>query len=130
MAAISCNYGIFFTAWDKGYFREEGLEMTMIKAGGGIATPALMSGAIYYSTSSAAALSTIIKEAPLKIVFAQAEHPSVQLWSGQPHIKTLADLKGKQIGVTTRGDTNEITTRVALKAAGVDPSSVIFTPLG
>jgi ABC-type nitrate/sulfonate/bicarbonate transport system substrate-binding protein len=47
----------------------------------------------------------------------------------QPAIQSLADLKGKQVGVETRGDTHELAMRQAFTAAGVDPASVVFTPL-
>ena len=36
-------------------------------------------------------------------------------------IKTLADLKGKKVGVSSKGSTSDIATRVGLKAQGVDP---------
>ena len=57
------------------------------------------------------------------------DSPTYKVWATQD-IKTLADLKGKSIGVATRGDTYEIATRLALQAAGVAPDSVGYTPLG
>jgi ABC-type nitrate/sulfonate/bicarbonate transport system substrate-binding protein len=55
--------------------------------------------------------------------------PTYQLWA-TADIKTLADLKGKSIGIATRGDTTEIATRLLLQSAGVPPDSVGYTPLG
>ena len=60
MAARASSYLPYFTAQDKGYFKEEGLVLDILKAGGGTATPALLSGDIQFSTSAASALSGIL----------------------------------------------------------------------
>jgi NitT/TauT family transport system substrate-binding protein len=52
-----------------------------------------------------------------------------QLWSLSPDVKTLADLKGKQIAIETRGDTHELAVRRALALAGIDASAIALTPL-
>jgi ABC-type nitrate/sulfonate/bicarbonate transport system substrate-binding protein len=36
------NYGALFVAVDKGYFKDEGIEVEILQAGGGVATPALI----------------------------------------------------------------------------------------
>jgi ABC-type nitrate/sulfonate/bicarbonate transport system substrate-binding protein len=55
--------------------------------------------------------------------------PPYQLWANDT-IHSLADLKGKTVGIQTRGDTFEISTRVALAQAGIPADSIGFTPLG
>ncbi|MFI5268571.1 MAG: ABC transporter substrate-binding protein, partial [Chloroflexota bacterium] len=107
-----------------------GLKIQMTMAGGGVATPALMSNKLDYSTSAASAFSAILKGAPLKVVFTNADKPQYQLWSTSPAIKTLADLKGKSIAVQSRGDTFEIAVRIELLKNGIDPNTVVYTPLG
>ena len=46
-----------FVALEKGYFREKNLTVEYIRAGGGVATPALLSGGLHFSTSAGSALS-------------------------------------------------------------------------
>jgi NitT/TauT family transport system substrate-binding protein len=123
-------YAMYFLAEDKGYFKEEGIEVEMVQAGGGTATPALMSGEIQFSGSPSAAISAILRGAPMKLVFVSADRPSYELWSGIPAIKTLDDLKGKSVGVITRGDTHELAIRMALASRNLDPSGVSYTPIG
>jgi len=120
-------YAMYWVAADKGYFAAEGLDVDVVLAGGGVATPALISGDAQFSGSPGAAIPAILKGAPLKLVFVTQDHPSYQLWASDPAIKTLQDLKGRQVGVITRGDSTEAATRRALIAAGVDPSTVAFT---
>ena len=69
IAATSANYAPYFVALEKGYLTEEGFDVEIVKAGGGTATPAQLSGEIEFNTSGATALSAILKGAPLKLVF-------------------------------------------------------------
>jgi NitT/TauT family transport system substrate-binding protein len=121
--------GAYFVAVQKGYFAAEGLDVELELAGGGTATPALMSGSIDGSASSASALSAILKGAPLRIALVFEESPFYNIW-GHADIRSLADFKGKALGVATRGDTFEIAARLALSQAGIAPDAVGFTPIG
>jgi ABC-type nitrate/sulfonate/bicarbonate transport system substrate-binding protein len=129
-AAFSSNYMPYHLAIEKGYFREEGIEIEQVDAAGGVATPALIAGDIAFSTSGSAALSPAMRGAPLKVLLVLFDRPGYQLWSGKPNISTLADLKGQTIGIQSRGDTFEIASRVAFRKAGIDPNAIGFTPLG
>jgi NitT/TauT family transport system substrate-binding protein len=123
------SFAAYFIAVDHGYFAAENIDVEFVQAGGGTATPALLSGDVQYSASASAAITAILKGGELKIVFADNDRVPYQLWSGVPAIKTLADLKGKQIGIENRGDTHELAIRQALIAAGMDPLGVVYTPL-
>jgi len=119
----------YFIAVQKGYFAAEGLDATLQFAGGGTATPALLSGSIEGSASSASALGAIMRGAALRIVLVFEDSPFYNVWA-HSDIHSLADFKGKAIGVATRGDTFEIATRLALRQAGISPDDVGFTPIG
>jgi ABC-type nitrate/sulfonate/bicarbonate transport system substrate-binding protein len=104
--------------------------VNFVEAGGGVATPALMSGSIQFSTSSGAAISAIIKGAPLRVVLTLSESVPWKLWATKPEIKSLRDLKGQQVGIATRGDLLEVSVRNALAQAGLPQDWVSFTALG
>jgi NitT/TauT family transport system substrate-binding protein len=127
--ATESNEAAYFIAQEKGYFAAEGLDVEFVYAGGGTATPALLSGTVDASASSASALSAILRGADLRIVLVFQDTPNYQLWA-TPEIRTLNDLKGKSIGIATRGDTFEIGTRLALQAAGIPSDAVGYSPLG
>jgi ABC-type nitrate/sulfonate/bicarbonate transport system substrate-binding protein len=122
-------YAMYFVAQDKGYFRDEDLDVDIVVAGGGVATPALISGDAQFTGSPGAAIPAILRGAPLKLVLVTQDHPAYQLWAGDPAIRTLADLKGRQVGVISRGDSTEAATRKVLLNAGVDPASVGFSAM-
>ena len=128
--SVDPDQGAFFIAAQKGYFAAEGLEVEFVYAGGGVATPGLIAGSVDGSGSSASALTAILRGAPLRIVMVFEDSPPYGIWVTSPDIQTLADLKGKSIGIATRGDTFEIATRLALQTAGLSPDSVAYTPLG
>jgi ABC-type nitrate/sulfonate/bicarbonate transport system substrate-binding protein len=120
----------YLIADQKGYFAEEGLEFKYVVANGGVATPALISGSVDASASSASALAAIMKGGPLRIVLVMQNRGLYSLWSTRPEIRTLTDLKGKQIGIETRGGSDEVITRIALQQAGISPDAVTYIPLG
>jgi NitT/TauT family transport system substrate-binding protein len=130
VAAVTGSYMDEFVAIEKGYHREEGLTVEMIRAGGGIATQALMAGDLHFSTSAGSALSAMLRGAEIKVVYTNIDRPGYQLWSGRPEIKNLKDLIGKKIGVTSRGDTQELSVRLLLRKHGIDTNSVVFIPVG
>lgn len=128
-ASSDANQSAPLVAQQKGYFAAEGLEVELQYAGGGVATPALMSGSIQGSGSAAAALSAILKGAPLRIVGIIADSPTYSIWVSSD-IKRASDLRGKIIGVASRGDTLEVASRLYLQSVGVSPDSVGYQPLG
>lgn len=130
IAAFSTNYAPFFNAIDEGYFKEEGIEVEVVKAGGGVATPALLSGQFDFSTSESSAFSAIMKGGPLKVIVIEANRAPFQLWSTAPDLRTVQDLKGRQVGIQTRGDTFEIWMRLVLKEHGMSGDDVGYTPMG
>jgi ABC-type nitrate/sulfonate/bicarbonate transport system substrate-binding protein len=130
VAAITGSYMDEFVAIEKGYHREERLAVEMIRAGGGIATQALIAGDLHFSTSAGSALSAMLRGAEIKVVYTNIDRPGYQVWSAQPEIKSLKDLIGKKIGVTTRGDTQELSVRLLLRKHGIDANSVAYIPVG
>jgi NitT/TauT family transport system substrate-binding protein len=130
VAAVTGSYMDEFVAIEKGFHREEGLSVEMIRAGGGVATQALIAGDLHFSTSAGSALGAMLRGAEIKVVYTNIDRPGYQLWSGHPEIKTLKDLVGKRVGVTSRGDTQELSVRLLLRKHGLDANSVAYIPVG
>jgi NitT/TauT family transport system substrate-binding protein len=127
---ITAHFAPYLIAADKGYFAAEGLAMEFIVASGGSATAALLSGGIDFTASAASTVNAILRGAPLRVIYTLADRPAYQLWSTDPTLKTLADLKGRQVGIASRGDTYEIAMRLTLRQAGLPSDWVGYTPLG
>ncbi|HVA15905.1 MAG TPA: ABC transporter substrate-binding protein [Stellaceae bacterium] len=123
------DYTPLLVAIDRGYFAQEGIAVELVRAQGGIATPALISGDLDFSGSSSVAISADLKGAHLKVLYTGEDRSAYQLWV-RPDIKTLQDLKGQQVGVISRGDTTEISLRYVLAQRHLPGDFVSFTPLG
>ncbi len=125
----SVEYADDFLAIDNGYFKDAGIDLELQQAGGGVAVPALISGDLDFTGSGSVAISAILKGAQLKVLLVADAHPAMQIWA-QPAIETFADLKGKAIGIISRGDTTEIAVRYYLAKHDLPPDYVSYTPLG
>jgi sulfonate transport system substrate-binding protein len=121
-------YAMYLIAADKGYFRDEDIDADVVVAGGGVATPALISGDAQFTGSPGAAIPAILKGAPIKLVLVTQEHPSYQLWAGDPSIKTLADLKGKRVAFGKGSSAHNLLV-AALEKAGLSWSDITPAPL-
>jgi NitT/TauT family transport system substrate-binding protein len=125
----SVEYADDFLAIDKGYFKEEGIDIDLQQAGGGAAVPALIAGDIDFTGSGSVAISAILKGAKLKVLLVVDAHPAMQIWA-QPGIKTFTDLEDKLIGIISRGDTTEIAIRYYLTKHKLPEDYVSYAPLG
>jgi NitT/TauT family transport system substrate-binding protein len=127
---LSPNSAFFMVALQKGYYSEEKIEIDVVQAGGGTAIPALISGDMQFSASTGSAVSAILKGAKLKVVMVGQDRPGAQIWTSRSNIKSLADLRGQQIGIQSRGDTGEMAVLALLKRNGLPRDYVAFTPMG
>src|SRR5919108_1285155 len=125
-ASLGAAYMDHVVAIEKGYALEEGLNVKIIRSGGGSATQALLSGQLHFSSSAGSALSAALRGGPVKIIYTNQSRPTYKLLSNKPEIKTLQDLIGKKIAINTFGDTGHLATLLLLKKYRLDPKSFIF----
>ena len=125
-AALTAAYMDHIVAIEKGYILEEGLNVKIMRAGGGTATQTLLSGQLHFSSSAGTALSAALRGGLVKIVYTNMSRPTYRLVSNKPEIKTLQDLVGKKIAINTFGDTGHLATLLLLKKYGLDTKSFLF----
>ncbi|MGZ8482995.1 MAG: ABC transporter substrate-binding protein [Candidatus Binatia bacterium] len=129
-ATLSAAYMDHIIAMDKGYLREEGLNVEVIRAPGGVATPGLLSGQFHFSSSASSSLSAAVRGGPVKIVYTNLSRPSYTLVSIKPEITSAKELVGRKIAINSFGDTGHLSTILYLKKMGVNPASVLFIAVG
>src|SRR5262245_54776476 len=120
LPAKSMGYLPLFVAVHRGFFKDEGIELDIPMLLPQLAHNALMAGEIDYHGVADSALRLAAKGAPLKSIFFGAARPNYFLMA-RPHIKSIAELRGKYIGMVRFGDTIELATQIALKREGLDP---------
>ena len=118
-----------------GYFKDEGLQVEIPDfAGGSKALQALVGGSA--DVVSGAYEHTINMQAKNQIIESfvlQGRAPQIVLavsTKTMPGYKSLADLKGKKIGVTAPGSSTSMMASYVLAKAGLKPSDVSFIGVG
>ena len=129
MAAFNSSFIDHMVAIQKGFYADEGLKIEIIRGGGGVLTPALISGDLAFSASASSAMTAILKGADLRVIYTNLSKPTYRLWSNDPKIKTLRDLMGKRVGVNSRGDTAYLSMLFLMRKHGLDPGQIKFVPL-
>ena len=130
-ASFGVIYYPHFIAKELGFYRDEGFNVDWIAMPGGLATKALVSGDIHFSTSSGSSLNASLRDIRLKVVYVNLDRPLYRLLTWRDDIRKVTDLRGKGIGVASRGDTMEGSANLLLRKYGMDPvRDVIWVALG
>lgn len=130
-ASFGAIYYPHFIAKELGFYQDEGLNIEIIAMPGGLATQALVAGDLHFSTSSGSSLNASLRGIKLKVVYVNLDRPLYRLWSWRDEIRKVADLRGRGIGVASRGDTMEGAANLLLRKHGMDPArDVIWIALG
>ena len=125
----------YAVAMKKGFFKEQGVDVTGIltAAGGGTAVRNTLAGGIPFGeVSLAAAVQAMNAGQKLVIVAAGAQTVADQMWivkNGSP-LKTIKDLAGKRISFTAPGSVSNMVLLMALKANGMTAQDVKLVPAG
>jgi NitT/TauT family transport system substrate-binding protein len=114
----------------KGFFQEEGLQAEFIRIRPAISPAALVSGEIDYDAVIGNGIAAAIRGLPVKVVTAYVPAAPMALIA-RPEFKTVAELRGKAIGLNTYGGTLESIARLMFKHFGLDPDrDAKFLPTG
>ena len=118
-----------------GYFKAEGLDVTIVDfAGGSKALQAVIGGsADVVSGAFEHTINMQFKGQFLRAFVLQGLAPQIVLGVNPktlPHFKTIADLKGKKIGVTAPGSSTHVMVNFVLAKAGLKPSDVSIVGVG
>ena len=123
LAVPTATYLPLYTAVDEGTFAQQGLQVDLVEfRGGSELIKAIVSRSIDVGAVSLAEITSGIDAGqPLKAFYAGFNIPDFD-WYGTASINSLADAKGKRIGITQYGSSTDFITRYALTVNGLDPS--------
>jgi NitT/TauT family transport system substrate-binding protein len=109
-----------YVAREKGFFREEGLDLESPIMGSSTALAGIVSGNVDYA-SAGSGVRAAMQGAPVKAVIYYYNTTLFELVAA-PEVQTIDDLRGKALGTSSRGSTEEVTAGVLLRQAGLDPA--------
>ena len=118
-----------------GYFKDEGLEAEIVDfAGGSRALAAVVGGsADVVSGAFEHTINMQFKGQPMRAFVLEGRAPQIVLGINpktMPDFKSIADLKGKKVGVTAPGSSTNVMVNFVLAKAGWKPSDVSIIGVG
>jgi len=123
---ISISELPFKIAQLKGFWREEGLDVEAILIRGAVGMQALLGGSVDYTSASGSTIAAAVRGLPVKLVFISSSKPQFELMS-QPQIKSVQELKGKIVGISSRGGSNDLMLQMILQKNGLTPNKDVTT---
>jgi NitT/TauT family transport system substrate-binding protein len=125
------GYLPLYVGIERGFFREEGLEMETPLMGSSAAAAALVNGDVDFATAGTG-VRAAMQGAPLKAIIYYYNTTLFELVVS-PDIRSVEELRGKVMGTSSPGSTEEITASVLVRQAGLDPSrdvTFLLVPAG
>ena len=129
LAARSTTSMPFFVAKERGFFREEGLDVELIVMQAIQTIQATMGNSTQFASATGSAVSSAVQGADIRVIFAVTDRPSFDLIA-QPNINSVPQLRGKKIGTGGVGSLAEILARRILIANNVRPEEVSILATG
>ncbi len=138
---VVSNYGVsangmpFAVAMEKGYFKDEGINVTGIitSAGGGTTLRNMLAGnAPYGEVNPVVVVSAVLQGADLRIISDNVSTVAEFVWAVKPDspIKSVKDFKGKRLGYTNPRSTSQALANLLLQSAGLKPEDVEMMKTG
>jgi len=116
-----------FFAQDRGLFKKEGIEPVIVSMSGRLQALALGTGEIDYAASVETILRATMQGMPFRIIVYTNAKMSVVLVTA-PDIKSVEDLRGKPVGVTSLGGGLEYGLReILIQKGGLNPDRDVRT---
>ncbi len=123
VAYPSMNTSVFclIIAQKEGYLKEEGLDAQLLSIRGEIAIRTTLAGEVDFFTNAGSALAAAVRGVPVKIMTVFQDKPGWDLIA-QPDIKSVAQLRGKNIAVMSPEGSLAVVAREILRKNGMDPT--------
>ena len=123
VAYPSMNTSVFclIIAQKEGYLKEEGIDAQLLSIRGEIAIRTSLAGEVDFFTNAGSALAAAVRSVPVKIVTVFQDKPGWDLIA-QPDIKSVAQLRGKNIAIMSPEGSLAVVAREILRKNGLDPA--------
>lgn len=120
ISAVDVSFLTAGVALKRGMFRDEGIDLELIRMNANVSVTALATGDIDYTMVFASVVRGALRGLPMRVVASYMDS-STHLLIARPEYKTIRDLKGKTLAVSNYGATSDVAARMMMKHGGVDP---------
>jgi NitT/TauT family transport system substrate-binding protein len=116
-------------AKEQGFFQKEGLSVETVLMPAALNIKVLLSGDIQYATTITSGVVANIRGINTRVVMCFVDRVLLDL-VGIPEIGAIPDLKGKLIGISSRGGLHDVVMRRIFAQSGMDASQATFITVG
>src|SRR5262245_18574601 len=122
VAYPSMNPSVFslLIAQKEGYFKEEAINLELLSIRGEIAIRTTLAGEVDFFTNAGSALAAAVRGVRVRLVTVFQDKPTWDLIA-QPEIKSIAQLRGKNVAVMSPEGSLAVVAREMLRKNGLDP---------
>ncbi len=109
----------FTAAKERGYYRDEGLDVDLVQMRDTLGISALIGGNVDFASMSGAGMTAMVGGVPLRFVYSTFFRPMFWLYA-KPEFADVKSLRGKRIGVTGLGSGPDNLLREVLKRSAIE----------
>lgn len=116
-------------AKEQGFFQQEGLNVDFVLMPAALNIKVLLAGDIQYATTIGSGVVANIRGVNTRVIMCFVDRVLLDL-VGIPEIGSIRDLKGKLVGISSRGGLHDVTIRRIFAQSGLDPSQANLITIG
>jgi NitT/TauT family transport system substrate-binding protein len=116
-------------AKDAGFFQQEGFNVELVVMAAAMNIKVLLSGDIQYATTVGSAVVASVRGINVRTAMVFVDKPLLDL-VGAPGVNSVQDLKGKPVGISSRGGLHDVSMRRILSGLNLDPAQVAVLTVG
>src|SRR6516162_312412 len=129
-SSTNVSFLALYTALNRGFFKEEGIDLEIVFMPANLASTAVLNGDIDYNGAVTGTIGAAVRGQPMKVLLFTVAKPLLFLMSTKD-IKDPKQLKGKKIAGSSPGGSATLIADKVLKHFGLDPGrDVSLLPMG
>jgi NitT/TauT family transport system substrate-binding protein len=129
-SSTNVSFLAMYTAYHRGFYREEGIDLEIIYMSANLTSAAVLTGDIDYSAAVTGVIGGAVRGQPMKVLLFTVERPLLFLMS-KKEIREPKQLRGKKIAGSSPGGSATLLAYQVLKHFGLEPGrDVSVLPMG
>jgi len=129
-SSTNVSFLALYTAFHRGFFKDEGIDLEIIYMPANLASTAVQSGDIDYNGAVTGTIGAAVRGQPMKVLLFTVAKPFLFLVS-KKELKDVKQLRGKKIAGSSPGGSATLIAEKVLKHYGLEPGrDVSLLPMG
>src|SRR5713226_9608426 len=129
-SSTNVSYLALYTAYHRGFFKDEGIDLEIIFMPANLASTAVLNGDLDYNGAVTGTIGAAVVGQPMKVLIFTVARPLLFLISNK-EIKEPQQLRGKKVAGSSPGGSATLLAAQALKHFGLEPGrDVAVLPMG